>query len=82
MNRFDALVKELFDELEELVKRPESGADLSERGVNSSLVLLAVQGLRAYLNGDAKTAADDLGTVADEISARHSERTRRERGIS
>jgi hypothetical protein len=82
MSRFDDLVRELFDELEDLVKRPENGAELSERGINSSLVLLTVQGLRAYLKGDSKTAADDLGTAADEMSARLSERMARERGIS
>jgi len=56
--------------LETLLKMSHAGAELSDKGINPSLALVAVQGLRAYLRGDAAQAADDLGTVAEEIRAR------------
>lgn len=48
--------------------------DFGRHGVNTSLALLAVQGLIGYFEGDKVRAADDLGTVADEIRARLSSR--------
>jgi hypothetical protein len=61
---------ELLDELDTVLKRPEVDAHLTERGINTSLALLAADGLRAYLQGRKKEAADDLGTAAEEIAAR------------
>jgi hypothetical protein len=64
------MLNELFDELEQTLKEPTALAELTEKGVNASIALVAVQGLRAYLKGDNRQAADDLGTAADEIRMR------------
>jgi hypothetical protein len=69
-NRTDLVLQELFDELEQVLKEPTALADLTAKGVNTSLALVAVQGLRAYLRGDPAQAADDLGTAAEEIRMR------------
>lgn len=61
---------EVFDDLEDLLKNPDVGGALAERGVNTSLALTAAFGLRAYLHGDKATAIDDLSTVAEEIASR------------
>jgi hypothetical protein len=62
---------EVFDDLVTLLKNPEVGAELTARGVNTSLAIVAAEGLAAYvLEGDKKRAADDLSTVAEEIAAR------------
>ena len=63
-------IGEVFDDLEELLKNGDVGSVLSTRGINTSLALVAVQGLRAYLTGNKAQAADDLATVAEEIKAR------------
>ena len=60
----------LLSELEHLLKSPEAGLGLSARGVNTSIALLAVQGLRAYLHGNKAQAIDDLATAAEELGAR------------
>ena len=59
-----------FDELDTLLKNLDVGAELSERGVNISLALTALAGLRSYLAGDKLRAIDDLGTAVEEIAAR------------
>ncbi len=69
-NRGLAELVELFAELDTLLKNPDVGAALAEKGVNVSLAMVAADGLRAYLQGDKRRAADDLGTVAEEIDAR------------
>jgi hypothetical protein len=61
---------ELLDELDKVLKRPEVDAHLTSRGINTSLALLVADGLRAYVQGRKKDAADDLGTAAEEIAAR------------
>jgi hypothetical protein len=61
---------ELLDELDTVLKRPNVAAHLTARGINTSLALLVADGLRAYLQGRKKDAADDLGTAAEEIAAR------------
>jgi hypothetical protein len=63
-------VDTMLGEIERLLKLSDLGAALSERGVNTSLALMAVQGLRAYLRGNKVQAAEDLGTVAEELGAR------------
>lgn len=61
---------ELLDELDTILKQPDVDAHLTARGINTSLALLVADGLRAYLQGRKKEAADDLGTAAEEIAAR------------
>jgi hypothetical protein len=61
---------ELFDELTGLLKNPDVVSALSDRGINASLALLAVDGTRTYLSGEKAQAADDLKTVAEEIEGR------------
>ena len=61
---------EVMDDLDALLKNPEVGALLTERGVNTSLAIVIADGLRSYLEGKKEEAADDLGTAAEEIAAR------------
>jgi hypothetical protein len=61
---------ELLEELDAVLKQPEVVAHLTARGVNTSLALLVADGLRAYLQGRKREAAEDLGTAAEEIAAR------------
>jgi hypothetical protein len=73
MSMADSAEKELTDLMEELdmlLKNPEVVALLTARGVNSSLALLIADALGSYVRGDKKEAAEDLGTAAEEISAR------------
>ena len=61
---------ELMGELDTLLKNPDVGAQLTARGINTSLALLVAEALHAYLKGRKKEAAEDLSTAAEEISAR------------
>jgi hypothetical protein len=61
---------DVLDELETLLKNPELGAELAEKGVNASLAMVVLDGLRAYLAGDRARAADELGTFAEEVLGR------------
>lgn len=63
-------VDQLFDELDDLLKNPDVQQALGELKVNSSIALLAADGLRAYLKGDKETAMEDLSTAAEEIAQR------------
>lgn len=60
----------LLEGAEALLKDPRMALDFGRHGVNTSLALVGVQGLIAYLDGNKRRAADDLGTVAEEIRAR------------
>ncbi|APR74889.1 Hypothetical protein A7982_00235 [Minicystis rosea] len=60
----------VMDDLEAMLKNGEVIGSLTSRGINASIALLAVAGLRAYFKGDKASAADDLGTAADEIEGR------------
>lgn len=61
----------IFDELEWHLKEGGMVAALTARGVNASLALVAVHGLRAYLLEDKKAqAAEDFATVSEEIYGR------------
>lgn len=61
----------LLDELEIELKRGGVVAALTGRGVNASLALVALHGLRAYVIEDKKAqAAEDFATVSEEIFAR------------
>ncbi len=63
-------ITSLMDELEELLKNGDVVEALTNKGVNASLALTAIDGLRAYLAGRKAQAAEDLGTVAEEIKGR------------
>ncbi len=69
-NRIVAEIDQLFDELEQLLKNPDAGAELAGKGVNVSLALTLADGMRAYLHGNKKQAVADLGTATEEIAAR------------
>jgi hypothetical protein len=61
---------EVFEELDTLLKNPDVGAELTERGINVSLAIVAAEALLAYVDGDRARAAEDFDTVAEEISTR------------
>ena len=61
---------EVFEDLDALLKNPEVGAVLTERGVNVSLAIVAAEALVAYVEGDRERAAEDFDTVAEEIATR------------
>ena len=61
---------DVFEDLVTLLKNPEVGAELANDGVNISLAIVGAEGLAAYIRGEKERAADDLGTVAEEIAAR------------
>ena len=65
-----AELDDVLEELDILLKNPDAGAELAERGVNVSLALTLVDGLRGYLHGDKEKALLELGTATDEIAAR------------
>ncbi len=65
-----AEISDVFDDLETLLKNPDVIGELSERGLNASLALVAVEGMRSYLAGRKVEAAEDLRTVAEEIESR------------
>jgi hypothetical protein len=60
----------MLEEVEAMLKDVQLAMDFGRRGVNTSLALVGVQGLMAYLRGEKARAADDLSTVADEIRSR------------
>lgn len=61
---------DVFEDLVTLLKNPEVIAELTEKGINTSLALVGAEGLAAYLHGEKARAAEDLSTVAEEIAAR------------
>jgi hypothetical protein len=63
-------IDDVFEELDTLLKNPEVGAELAERGVNVSLAMTLADGIRAYLRGDKEKALLDIETATDEIAAR------------
>lgn len=63
-------VDSLFDDLDDLLKNEDVQVALGELRVNSSIAMLAADGLRAYLKGDKETAMEDLSTAAEEIAQR------------
>ena len=60
----------VLDDLEALLKNGDVVGKLTEKGVNSSIALVAMTGLRAYLEGRKAEAAEDLGTAAEEVRGR------------
>lgn len=75
----DATFHELFASLQTLLKTPNVAHTLAARGVNTSLALVAIDGVQEYLAGNKLRAVDDLGTVVEEIRARHEASEQRER---
>ena len=69
-SRAQAEIDEVFEELEQLLKNPEVGAELAEAGVNVSLAMTLADGVHAYIKGDKARAVADLGTATEEIAAR------------
>jgi hypothetical protein len=63
-------IDDVFEELEVLLKNPDVGAELANRGVNISLAMTLADGMRAYLHGDKEKAILELGTAHDEIASR------------
>ena len=63
-------LREVFDDLDTLLKNPEVGAELTQRGINVSLAIVAAEALLAYVEGDRERAAEDFDTVAEEIATR------------
>jgi glutathione S-transferase len=61
---------EVLDDLDALLKNNDVGSALATRGVNISLALTAVAGLRSYVRGQKMDALADFETVAEEIAAR------------
>lgn len=63
--------KRLLGDLEWMLKDGSIVAALTARGINASIALYALEGLRAYLVDDDKVqAAQDFATVAEEIFGR------------
>lgn len=63
---------EVLESLRQLLQRGDTVAELTQRGVNVSLALVAVDGLRHYLAGERERAGEDFATVAEEIAHRAS----------
>lgn len=63
-------IDDVFADLETLLKNPEVGSVLAEKGVNTSLAMLAMDGLHAYLRGEKARAADDFAHFAEEVKSR------------
>jgi hypothetical protein len=65
-----AELADLLNELDSVLKQAEVDAYLTARSINTSLALLISDALRAYVEGRKQEAAEDLGTAAEEITAR------------
>ena len=64
-------LEDVFEDLDTLLKNPEVGAELTAKGINTSLAIVAAEALKAYVvSGDKARAAEDFETVAEEISSR------------
>jgi hypothetical protein len=63
-------LEDVFEELDTLLKNPDVGQELAARGVNTSLAMTLLDGVRAYLRGEKAQALVDLETATDEIAAR------------
>lgn len=65
-------LEEVLSDLDALLKNGDVGGALAARGVNTSLALTAVAGLRSYVRGQKMDALADFETVAEEIATRAS----------
>ena len=66
-------IESVFEDLETLLKNPDVIAALTEKGVNTSLAMLAMDGLHAYLKNDKAKAVEDLTHFTEEVAARAKE---------
>ena len=64
----------LLSEMQQLLRSPEVGAELDERGINASLAMTLAHGLQAYVAGDKEGAVVELATATEEIAARQARR--------
>jgi len=60
----------VLDDLEALLKNGEVIGALTTKGVNASIALVAIGGLRHYLRNNKAEAAEDFATVTEEIQGR------------
>ena len=63
-------ISAVLDDLEALLKNGEVIGALTAKGVNASIALVAIDGLRHYLRSEKAEAAEDFATVAEEIKSR------------
>ena len=63
----DAILK-LLSDVELVLKLSTTGNELALRGINSTVALVALQGVAAYIDGHRTLAVEDLITAAEEIS--------------
>jgi len=63
-------IDEVLSDLDALLKNPDVGAELADKGINVSLAMTLVEGVRAYLHGEKARAVEELGTAVEEIGAR------------
>jgi hypothetical protein len=63
-------ISAVLDDLDALLKNGDVIGALTIRGINASLALVAVSGLRHYLQNQKAEAAEDFSTVAEEIQSR------------
>jgi len=61
---------DVLADLETLLKNPDVGAALADKGVNTSLAMLAMDGLAAYLHADKAKAVEDCAHFAEEVQSR------------
>ena len=66
-------IDDVLADLETLLKNPDVGAALADKGVNTSLAMLAMDGLAAYLRADKPKAIEEMTTFVEEVSARMKE---------
>ncbi len=70
MSKALAELEEVVSELFTLLKNPDVGEALAARGVNTSLAMVTLDGLAAYLRGDKARAVEELETALEEIRTR------------
>jgi hypothetical protein len=66
-------IESVFEDLETLLKNPDVISALADKNVNTSLAMLAMDGLHAYLKGEKAKAVEDLTHFAEEVAARAKE---------
>lgn len=73
-------ISAVLDDLEALLKNGEVIGALTTKGVNASIALVALDGLRHYLQSEKAEAAEDFATVTEEIKGRLAGRSRAANG--
>jgi hypothetical protein len=63
-------ISAVLDDLEALLKNGEVISTLTAKGINASIALVALSGLRYYLQNRKVEAAEDFATVTEEIQER------------